>query len=89
MRRFVMNASTWAHTDPPFAGLRTCALLSILAALYPSEEQIHIFDELGYKHNPCAKGESAWAHGKCDCDPSAFRWVFLRSSGVVGDDSRG
>ena len=53
---------------------------SILAALYYSEDQIRIFDELGYEHNPCAKGEGAWARGKCDCDPSVFQWVFLRRS---------
>ena len=48
VRRFVVNASTWTHTDAPFAGLG-----------YQSEEQIHILDELEYEHNPCAKREGA------------------------------
>ncbi|CAL1704404.1 unnamed protein product [Somion occarium] len=45
---------------------------SIGAALFAKKEQIHFFNDIGYKHNPfqhCPQGD-AHTKGKCWCDPS-------------------
>ncbi|KJA14559.1 glycosyltransferase family 15 protein [Hypholoma sublateritium FD-334 SS-4] len=44
---------------------------SIGAALFARKEQIHFFDDIGYRHEPyqhCPQG-AAHAKGKCWCDP--------------------
>ncbi|KAK7693374.1 hypothetical protein QCA50_002942 [Cerrena zonata] len=44
---------------------------SIGAALFAKKEQIHFFNDIGYKHNPfqhCPQGD-AHSKGKCWCDP--------------------
>ncbi|TCD71890.1 alpha 1,2-mannosyltransferase 2.4.1 [Steccherinum ochraceum] len=44
---------------------------SIGAALFSRKEQIHFFNDIGYKHNPfqhCPQGD-AHSRGKCWCDP--------------------
>lgn len=43
---------------------------SIAAALFARKDQIHFFDDIGYRHAPfehCPQGE-AHARGKCWCD---------------------
>jgi alpha 1,2-mannosyltransferase len=43
---------------------------SIGAGLFASKDQIHFFNDIGYKHDPfmhCPQGE-AHARGKCWCD---------------------
>jgi len=45
---------------------------SIGAALFAKKEQIHFFEDIGYRHNPfqhCPQGESH-ARGKCWCEES-------------------
>jgi len=45
---------------------------SIGAALFAKKEQIHFFNDIGYRHNPfqhCPQGE-AHSKGKCWCNPS-------------------
>ncbi|OSX62706.1 glycosyltransferase family 15 protein [Postia placenta MAD-698-R-SB12] len=45
---------------------------SLAAALFARKEQIHLFDEIGYEHNPythCPRGAGAWARGRCSCNP--------------------
>ena len=76
------------HINAPFAALgrRTGTQYGRGTIRKKRQTRIRFFDDIGYEYN---SGEGAWARSKCDCDPSAFRWVFLRSSGVVGDDSRG
>ncbi|OBZ75120.1 Glycolipid 2-alpha-mannosyltransferase 2 [Grifola frondosa] len=52
---------------------------SIGAALFAHKDQIHFFDEIGYKHNPfqhCPQGQ-LHEKGKCWCDPKEnfdFEW---------------
>ncbi|KAF4579014.1 glycosyltransferase 15 family protein [Pleurotus pulmonarius] len=44
---------------------------SIGAALFAKKEEIHFFNDIGYRHNPfqhCPQ-QPAHAHGKCWCDP--------------------
>ena len=83
-----MNASTcvWAHTNALCRARADAPVHSILAALYYSEDQIRIFDELGYEHNPCAKGEGAWARGKCGCDMRrSFGALLCFAWGTIAD----
>lgn len=45
---------------------------SIGAALFSRKDQIHFFNDIGYKHNPfqhCPQGD-AHSRGKCWCDPN-------------------
>lgn len=45
---------------------------SIAAALFAHKDQIHLFDNIGYEHNPythCPKSPGLWKQGKCACSP--------------------
>jgi len=50
---------------------------SIGAALFAKKEQIHFFDDIGYRHEPfqhCPQGD-AHTRGNCWCDPNNnFDW---------------
>ncbi|EJU05659.1 glycosyltransferase family 15 protein [Dacryopinax primogenitus] len=52
---------------------------SIGAALFAHKDQIHFFNDIGYKHEPfmhCPTGE-AHSRGKCGCDPASnfdYEW---------------
>ncbi|KAK1924853.1 nucleotide-diphospho-sugar transferase [Papiliotrema laurentii] len=52
---------------------------SIAAALFAKKDQIHFFDDIGYRHEPfqhCPQGD-AHTRGKCWCDPKNnfdFEW---------------
>jgi len=45
---------------------------SIAAALFANKDELHFFQDIGYKHDSfqhCPQGD-AWSQGKCSCDPS-------------------
>ena len=68
---------------------------SIAAALFARKDQIHFFNDIGYRHDPfqhCPSGE-VWSKGRCACDPNdsfgisvLFRFDLLMVSDVTLSD---
>jgi alpha 1,2-mannosyltransferase len=45
---------------------------SIAASLFARKDQVHFFNDIGYRHPPfqhCPQGE-AWSKRRCSCNPS-------------------
>jgi hypothetical protein len=67
---------------------------SIAASIFAKKEQIHLFESMGYEHNPyihCPRKEEDWKRGRCSCDQrrsfgTCFRFLhLLEKSGLLMD----
>lgn len=61
---------------------------SMAVALFASKDQIHWFDDIGYRHDPFQHCPQAEAHtrGKCMCDPlDTYDWQWYSCAQKYAD----
>lgn len=67
-----MSVLLFRHNSLRLALMNRSRRHSIAAALFLPADQLHQFDDIGYRHNPythCPSNPKYKASGKCACDP--------------------